>query len=62
MGKSKITLTKEELVAAYQSWYDAYKADPSGSVDYDAEGYDDANYAIDSTNTFLKHLAKVQGE
>lgn len=62
MGKSKISLTKEELIAAYQSWFDAYKSDPEGSVDYDAEGYDDSKYAVDSADTFLKHLAKVQGE
>lgn len=52
MGKGKITLTKEELVAAYQSWYDFYKSNPDGCVDYDAEDYDDSNYAIDTANTF----------
>lgn len=59
---SKITLTKEELIAAYQSWYDGYKLNPDNYEDYDAEDYDSSKYAIDSANEFLKHLAKVKGE
>lgn len=62
MGKSKITLTEEELVASFQSWWNSYEEDKAGSVDYDAVDYDDTNYARDSAATFMKHLVKVQGE
>jgi hypothetical protein len=62
MGKSKISMTFEELVASYNAWWTDYKADPSASVDYDAADYDDTNYGVDSANTFLKYLNKIQGE
>lgn len=57
-----ISITFEEMVAAYQSWWDEYKADPSKMENYDAPGYNDSNYAVDSANTFLKHINKVKGE
>ena len=62
MGKSKISMTFDELVAVYNSWWNDYKADPSTSVDYDADGYDDTNYGVDAANTFMKHFNKIQGE
>jgi len=62
MGKSKITITFEEMVAAYQSWWDEYKLDPSACVDYDSPDYDDSNYAVDSANTMIKHINKIKGE
>ncbi len=62
MGKAKISITFEEMVAAYQAWWDNYKADPSACEDYDAPGYDDTNYAVNSANTMLKYINKVQGE
>lgn len=62
MGKSKITMTFEEMVATYAAWWTDYKADTAASVDYDAADYDDTNYAVDSANTFIKFLNKVQGE
>lgn len=58
----KISLTFEEVVAAYQSWWDEYKGDRSKSVNYDAPDYDDTYYARDSATTFLHHLTKVKGE
>lgn len=62
MGKSKITVTEDELVATYQSWWDSYKENKEASVDYDADDYDDINYARDSAATFMRHLSKIKGE
>lgn len=62
MGKAKITMTFEELVAAYNAWWTDYKTDRAACVDYDADDYDDTNYGVDSANTFLKYLSKIQGE
>lgn len=57
-----ISITKSELVAAFNAWWDDYKLDPSASVDYDADDYDDENYALDSVNTLIKYINKVKGE
>lgn len=57
-----INVTKEELVAAFESWWTEYKADPNAMIDYDAAGYDDEDYALDSANELLKHINKVKGE
>lgn len=58
----KISLTFEELTAAFESWWTDYKADPTRMIDYDAEGYNDENYARDSATELLKRINKVQGE
>lgn len=56
------SLTFEEIVAAYQSWWDDYKSNPNKYVDYDKEDYDDSKYAVDSATIFLEHLTKIKGE
>jgi hypothetical protein len=61
MGKSKISLTKEELVQAFQSWYNDYFEDTTKFVDYDTEGFA-GDYAKDSTETLIKYIDKVQSD
>lgn len=56
-----INVTHEQLTAAFNAWWDDYQLDPSSSVDYDADDYDDTNYASDSVNTLIKYINKVKG-
>lgn len=57
-----ISVTKEELVAAFQLWWDEYKDNKETFVDYDADDYNDATYASDSAFALITRINKVKGE
>ena len=59
---TNISINKEQLVEAFQSWYDDYTADPTKFKDYDVEGYDGSNYAVESATALINYINKIQGE
>lgn len=56
-----INVTKEELVAAFESWYSEYMDEPTAYPEYDSFSNSSA-YAVDAAETMIKHINKVKGE
>lgn len=56
-----ITVTKEQLVSAFETWYSDYMDDPSAYPEYDSFN-NASDYAVEAADSLIKHLNKVKGE
>lgn len=60
MIRAKITVTREELVKAFATWYEDYKNDPTKFQDYDKVELSFDEYAEGSTAVLIKYIGIVQ--